>query len=72
MVVKMVVKFWKLMGCFLDEEGGDVGGWNWCYGCWNGGGGGGEYGGGVGGEGGGEMAGQEGGTVAAFNGLLLA
>ena len=42
-----------VMGCFLDEEGGDVGGWSWCwiYGCccWNGGGNGGEKSGGNGG-----------------------
>ena len=41
------------MGCFLDEEGGDVGGWSWCCCCWNGGGDGGENGGGVGGGDGG-------------------
>ena len=43
-----------IMSCFLDEEGGDVGGWSGCYGCCNGGGDGGMNGGEVGGDGGGD------------------
>ena len=47
-VEKVVVR----MGCLVEreEEEGDVGGWSWCYCCWNGGGDGGENGGGVGGD----------------------
>ena len=60
-----------VMGCFLDEEGGDVGGWSWCYACcccWNGGGDGGENGGG---NSGGEDGQPREGTRVAL-GLLLA
>ena len=64
-----------VMGYFLDEEGGDVGGWSWCYACcccWNGGGDGGKSGGENGGGEEGRVAGQGGRHGCGFGCCLLA